>query len=144
MSNEHGVYDCYNKAQDGEPIFVLLGRDPEAPKCIRDWALARVQRHLGSLSREELVKVNNAWHIASDMEVFQADYKPIPAEVARNVRQERDEKFASTIADRISSVAFGDHPTNEYDTTTVSFFDLRNIVHNVILDVVEKARLKLL
>lgn len=32
---------CLDKVKDGEPIFVLLGRDRQAPEAIRAWADAR-------------------------------------------------------------------------------------------------------
>lgn len=33
---------CMSKARDDEMTFVLLGRDPAAPKAIREWAARRV------------------------------------------------------------------------------------------------------
>lgn len=36
--NNPGKFDCYDKAHDDEPIFVLLGRDPNAPLLIDMWA----------------------------------------------------------------------------------------------------------
>lgn len=33
---------CFNKAQDEEPIFVLLGRDAAAAATIRFWARTRI------------------------------------------------------------------------------------------------------
>jgi hypothetical protein len=35
--NNPGQFDCYTKAEDDEPMFVLLARDPIAPLLIRTW-----------------------------------------------------------------------------------------------------------
>lgn len=34
---------CFNKAQDGERLFVLLARDPAAPVAIRAWIAERIR-----------------------------------------------------------------------------------------------------
>ena len=34
---------CFNKAQDGERLFVLLARDPAAPVAIRAWVTERLR-----------------------------------------------------------------------------------------------------
>jgi hypothetical protein len=36
-----GKYDCYAKAKPNEPMFVLLGRDPNAGALVRLWAAIR-------------------------------------------------------------------------------------------------------
>jgi hypothetical protein len=36
--NNPGLYDCYDKAEPDEPMFVLLARDPKAPDLVRTWA----------------------------------------------------------------------------------------------------------
>ena len=33
-----GKFDCYAKAADDEPIFVLRASDPRAPDAVRHWA----------------------------------------------------------------------------------------------------------
>ena len=33
-----GAFDCYANADDDEPMFVLLARDPGAPEAVRHWA----------------------------------------------------------------------------------------------------------
>lgn len=33
-----GSYDCYANALPDEPMFVLLGRDPQAPALVARWA----------------------------------------------------------------------------------------------------------
>lgn len=39
--NNPGEYDCYEKADPDEPIFVLLGRDRFAASLVRLWAHAK-------------------------------------------------------------------------------------------------------
>lgn len=34
---------CLRKAEDDEPIFVILGRDPAATFAIREWIRIRIQ-----------------------------------------------------------------------------------------------------
>lgn len=36
-----GQFDCYAKAEPDEPMFVLLGRDLDAPDLVRFWARIR-------------------------------------------------------------------------------------------------------
>ena len=36
-----GEYDCYEKAEPDEPMFVLLARDPVAAFLVREWAELR-------------------------------------------------------------------------------------------------------
>lgn len=35
-------FDCYNKAEPDEPMFVLLGRDPQAACLVSIWSKVRV------------------------------------------------------------------------------------------------------
>lgn len=39
--NNPGTYDCYAAAEPDEPMFVLLGRDPDAPGLVDLWACIR-------------------------------------------------------------------------------------------------------
>lgn len=36
-----GAFDCYGRAKDDEPMFVLLGRDRHAPLLVLRWAQMR-------------------------------------------------------------------------------------------------------
>lgn len=57
---------CLAKRKPGEPIFVLLGRDPEAPDAIRAWAERRA-------ARERVAswgKVNAARAVATEMQDY--------------------------------------------------------------------------
>jgi hypothetical protein len=39
--NKPGKFDCYENAHPDEPMFVLLGRDKNAPALVREWAKQR-------------------------------------------------------------------------------------------------------
>lgn len=39
--NNPGKFDCYEKAEPDEPVFVLLGRDPAAAFCVTLWLALR-------------------------------------------------------------------------------------------------------
>lgn len=39
-----GTFDCYDAAEDDEPMFVLLARDPDAPDRVEEWARRRFER----------------------------------------------------------------------------------------------------
>lgn len=39
-----GKFDCYEAADDDEPLFVLRAKDSEAPELVRDWALRRIKK----------------------------------------------------------------------------------------------------
>lgn len=42
--NTPGQFDCYSAAHPDEPMFVLLGRDPDAAVLVRIWAALREAR----------------------------------------------------------------------------------------------------
>lgn len=39
--NNPGDFDCYENADPDEPMFVLLARDPMAPRLVEQWARER-------------------------------------------------------------------------------------------------------
>lgn len=49
-----GQYDCYQKAEPDEPMFVLLGRDQHAPTLVWLWSILR------ELGQEDPAKVQEA------------------------------------------------------------------------------------
>lgn len=58
---------------DGEPSFTLLGRDPQAPFIVRDWARVRRQRvSLGLSPPSDLDKCEDAERLADQMELWRA------------------------------------------------------------------------
>ena len=64
--NNPGNYDCYEKAADDEPIFILRANDPLAPKLVRKWVAMDMgeKKH----TKKTIKKWMNAVHIADDME----------------------------------------------------------------------------
>ena len=57
---------CFNKAQDGERLFVMLARDPAAPAAIRAWIAERIR--LGK-NKPEDDQIREAHECANLMEV---------------------------------------------------------------------------
>lgn len=45
---------CWNRAGDGEEVFILLGRDPAAPEAVRAWAHARLVQRKNTLKDEQI------------------------------------------------------------------------------------------
>lgn len=56
--------DCYDRAEDDEPRFTLIGRDKHAPMLIRLWAEMR------RLEGESDEVVSEALTCATQMELF--------------------------------------------------------------------------
>ena len=42
--NNPSKFDCYSNAKSDEPMFILLGRDPQAAALVELWAFTREQR----------------------------------------------------------------------------------------------------
>jgi hypothetical protein len=73
-----GEFDCYDKAQPDEPMFVLLARDPAAPSLIRRWASIRQDDIINGLRPDsDRGLVYEALVVARAMEVWrvEADHK---------------------------------------------------------------------
>jgi hypothetical protein len=65
-----GWFDCDRKAEDGEPRFVLLGRDRHAPLLLRIWALLR--RREG----EDEAVIAEALACAKEMDAWREGARP--------------------------------------------------------------------
>ncbi len=63
-----GQFDCYANALPGEPMFVLLARDPSAPTLVEDWATER-QRQInkGFRPQSDQAMVDEAIQCATRM-----------------------------------------------------------------------------
>lgn len=71
-----GAFDCYENAKDDEPMFVLLGRDADAPMLVKQWAFFRLQQiALGIRPESERSQVSEAVQCATDMEIWGRDYR---------------------------------------------------------------------
>ena len=66
-----GNINCLAKAEDDEPIFVLLARDPLAPALVRLWAEAR---GLAAREQRDGDKADEAERVADDMERWAAEH----------------------------------------------------------------------
>lgn len=67
---------CFARAKDDEPMFVLLGRDPQAPSLVRQWATNRQREvELGKRPATDMEQVREAGDLANRMEAWreQAD-----------------------------------------------------------------------
>jgi hypothetical protein len=65
--NNPGTFDCWANAEPDEPMFVLLGRDPDAPPLVRRWAHEREARG------EDAAKVTEAMACADAMETWRKE-----------------------------------------------------------------------
>lgn len=70
MGNKNDGY--FAKAKDDEPIFVLLGRDPNAPETVRFWAERRKIAIEDGQSNDTQRKVQDAYECADAMAMYQA------------------------------------------------------------------------
>lgn len=70
--SQPGFYSYLGKAEPDEPVFVLLGRDAQAPDLVRRWADER--HRLG----EDRARVAEAYALAKAMENYAAEYKARP------------------------------------------------------------------
>jgi len=69
--NNPGKFDCYGNAEPDEPMFILLGRDRNAPAAVRAWAYERQQAvNRGAKPVSDLLMVNEALECAEAMEEF--------------------------------------------------------------------------
>ena len=62
--NNPGRFDCYSNAHPDEPMFVLLGRDPDAPLLVERWADIR------EANGEDASKVAEARTCAASMRAW--------------------------------------------------------------------------
>ena len=64
-----GDFDCYENAEDDEPMFILLARDSLAPVLVRMWADLRASLDIGNPD-----KPNEARECAAAMERWKSDH----------------------------------------------------------------------
>jgi hypothetical protein len=75
---EPGKYDCLSRAEDDEPFFVLLARDPSAPSLIADWVRQRQhQMRVGLVPNndDERAKIEEARQLAKAMLAWRAEHR---------------------------------------------------------------------
>lgn len=72
--NNPGKFDCYANAEDDEPMFILLGRDPHAHAAVRKWADDREQMVRAGLKPiDDMNMVWEARECAVAMETYCAE-----------------------------------------------------------------------
>jgi hypothetical protein len=66
-----GEFDCYANLEPDEPYFVLMGRDRQSSRLVRDWADRRAAEiNKGLRPKEEMTQVYEAYQVANWMEDF--------------------------------------------------------------------------
>jgi hypothetical protein len=61
--NNPGQFNCYDKAENNEPLFTLLGRDPQGADFVHLWAALRAKDYHGAdriFDRMKLTAANQA------------------------------------------------------------------------------------
>jgi hypothetical protein len=66
--NNPGKFDCYEKAEPDEPMFVLLARDPLAPALVEAWASEHLRRQPAASG---FSKYQEVMQCAADMRAWQ-------------------------------------------------------------------------
>ncbi len=61
---------CFNRASDGERLFVLLARDPAAPAAIRAWVAERIRLGKNTVGDEQ---IREAYECANLMEMERSE-----------------------------------------------------------------------
>jgi hypothetical protein len=68
------VDGCFAKAMEDEPMFVLLGRDAQAPQRVRDWATQRrADISMGKKPESDMAMVDDAFATADRMEAWREE-----------------------------------------------------------------------
>ena len=68
---------CFARAEDDEPMFVLLARDGSAPRLVREWAvLRREDVQCGFKPRSDLARADEADALADLMVDWQMKHRP--------------------------------------------------------------------
>jgi hypothetical protein len=69
--NEPGKFDCYANAEPDEPMFVLLARDPAAPRAILEWIKVRKGMiETGAKPASDWPMIDEAVQCVSDMQAW--------------------------------------------------------------------------
>lgn len=87
-----GKFDCYDKAADDQPMFVLLAGDPDAPSTVEEWARRRTRRLAAEITAgtvgDEVItrtikKIAEALQCALAMREWQPHQPQAPIELLR-------------------------------------------------------------
>lgn len=69
MATKH-TDGCFQKAEDDEPLFTLLARDPLAPGLVREWAHQRLA------AGKDNAHTREAFAVADKMEAWRREHRP--------------------------------------------------------------------
>lgn len=112
--DQPGAYDALEKAAPGEPMFPLLGRDPDAPSTITEWCRLRRNRAFKlyghskrsrdkKLLEAELAQCANAERIAEEMTDWRAGQEsPAAVRVSHGVQRTEVELAEAAERDRLA------------------------------------------
>lgn len=82
-----GKYDCYARAQDDEPMFILLARDPSAPDIVEKWIKARMRLIMdGVKPMEDVAMLKEATECAQAMRIWWREYTDRPLSIIPPLR----------------------------------------------------------
>lgn len=77
--NNPGTFDCYANAEPDEPMFILLGRDEDAAKAVREWAGSRTRKITTGLKPEsDRAMIKEAYECADAMDAYRRARKATP------------------------------------------------------------------
>ena len=62
-----GEFDCYDRAADDEPLFVLLGHDAAASTAVRSWVNTRIRMGMNTLEDKQ---IQEALKCAGEMDEY--------------------------------------------------------------------------
>lgn len=100
--NNPGDFDCYANAKPDEPMFILLGRDRNAPSLVDLWANQR------EIDNEDPAKVQEARDCANAMRRWAGVERPVLALRLTRLCAELDTELEeSTISDQAKNILNG-------------------------------------
>lgn len=70
--NNPGKYDCYEKAEPDEPLFVLIGRDQTASDFVDLWAHIHNAAPISAFETFIKIYQNIQWNTNNKEKVFEA------------------------------------------------------------------------
>ena len=75
-----GQFDCISKAEDDEPMFVLLARDTSAPGMVEAWAMNRsTEIDRGMRPESDRAMVKEAYACADSMRAWREKNRARPS-----------------------------------------------------------------
>lgn len=100
--NNPGKFDCYANAKPDEPMFILLGRDKNAPSLVDLWANQR------EVDNEDPAKVQEARDCANAMRQYVGIERPVLALRLTKLCAELDAELQNTdISDQAKNILDG-------------------------------------